>query len=513
MKKEETISLLLLLGFAASLTIGLLLDYGGWRKFLVILSFFLLLFSMGLYKGEDHKANRVEKLVMIVFFSVFGGMIAFSLLYSGITNLHEGGWLYFAFFVVLGTAAGCVAYYFLRGKGWLYTRKSWLEVAAPLATREGRGETKAFKVVSLDKDTTCVYYPRLKRLHVIRRLYTDPMRHKEEFQERINNLDGLIKQTELMLDLKANAQASPFFFDIEFIISKRLATEENIKLIKGLLDTLSADDKPIYLRVHIDNEIWFLHIFQNKMVKARVYRVDDIDSEDDQDGDEVAVAKHRPDEILDKILTGNNFDDIREMFEISQEEFEKLFAEEKAANGPCSSDEFINEVLENTNDDETDWDDEDDRGRYIEQRIQEMIDEMNEELERNTDQKPKFEVLMWQGTHFTAKFEQASFPKGYLNVWLEYSEIREETVRRQTEGFVSGFRLIAIRNEEFGQPGTNIIYQIDPEDHTLIPKIDIKEGESVFGIQDFDFNCIMKVSFRPSLDNLDGLIPLYEWEI
>lgn len=133
--------------------------------------------------------------------------------------------------------------------------------------------------------------------------------------------------------------------------------------------------------------------------------------------------------------------------------------------------------------------------------------------ERNTDLKPQFEVLMWQGTHFTAKFEQASFPKGYLNVWLEYSDVREETVRRQTEGFVSGFRLIAIRNEEFGQPGTNIIYQIDPEDHTLIPKIDIKEGESVFGIQDFDFNCLMKVSFRPSLDNLDGLIPLYEWEI
>ena len=119
---------------------------------------------------------------------------------------------------------------------------------------------------------------------------------------------------------------------------------------------------------------------------------------------------------------------------------------------------------------------------------------------------------MWQGTHFTAKFEQASFPKGYLNVWLEYSNVSEETVRRQTGGFVSGFRLIAIRNEELGKRGTNIIYQIDTENHTPIPGVDFK-GESVYGIQDFDFNCKMKVSFRPSLDNVDGLILLYEWEI
>lgn len=138
---------------------------------------------------------------------------------------------------------------------------------------------------------------------------------------------------------------------------------------------------------------------------------------------------------------------------------------------------------------------------------------MTDTIQLTETTRPVFEVLMWQGTHFTAKFEQASFPKGYLNVWLEYSDVSEKIVREQTEGFVSGFRLIAIRNEEFGKPGTNIIYQIDPENHSSIPRVDFKEGESVFGIQDFDFNCIMKVSFRPSLDNVDGLIPLYEWEI
>lgn len=341
MKKEEIISLSMALGFVVSITVALLLDYGVWRKALVILAGILLILSMGPFKAEGQKHNRVEKFVIIFVFSALAGMIAFSLLYTGITDFHSDGWIFLTFFVVFGTAVGYFAYYCLRGKGWLNFRINWLGVLATPPTREGKGKTKAFKVVSFDKNTTCVYYPRLKLLHIIRRLYTDPMRQKEELQERLNKLEGLMKLNKLVLDLKTNAEASPLFFDLEFVIPQRLATEENIKQIKGLMEAMSADDKPLYLRVHIDNEIWYLHIFQNKMVKAMVYLIDDNDSEDDQDSDEEAVAKHRPDEILDKLFTGNNFDDIREMFEISQEEFEKLFAEEQMANGPCSSDEFI----------------------------------------------------------------------------------------------------------------------------------------------------------------------------
>ncbi len=378
MKKEETVSLLLALGSTVSITIALLLDYGGWRKALVILAGILLILAMGPFKAEGQKLNQVEKFVIIIFFSAFAGVNVFTLLYLGITELHEGGWLYLVLFSVIGTAVGYFVCFCFLGKGWLNSRTNWLGILSPPPKREGKGKTKAFKVVSLDKNTICAYYPRLKQLHIIRRLYTDPMRHKEEFQERLNKLDGLMKQNELLLDLKTNAEANPLFFDLEFVISKRLATEENIKLIKGLMDTMSADDQPLYLRVHIDNEIWLLHLLQNKVVKAKVYLFDNNKLEDGQDSDEKVVTKHRPDELLDKILTGNNFDDIRELFEISQEEYEKLFSKEKAVNGSCSSDKFINEVMENTNGDETNWDDEDDRGRYIEERIQEMIDEMNE---------------------------------------------------------------------------------------------------------------------------------------
>ncbi len=131
----------------------------------------------------------------------------------------------------------------------------------------------------------------------------------------------------------------------------------------------------------------------------------------------------------------------------------------------------------------------------------------------NTNDKPKFEVLMWVGTHFTGKFDQASFSNGYLNIWFEYTMIGERFIREHIEGFISGFKLISIRNNEFGQPGTNVIYQIDPQNRMPIPDVEFKEGESVIGVRDCDFKCMMKVSFRPSLDTLDGSILLYEWEI
>lgn len=120
---------------------------------------------------------------------------------------------------------------------------------------------------------------------------------------------------------------------------------------------------------------------------------------------------------------------------------------------------------------------------------------------------------MWVGTHFTVKFDQESFPKGYLNIWFENSKIGEEFIKEHIEGFISGFKLISIRNNEFGQLGTNVIYQIDPQNRMSIPDVEFNDGESVIGVQDCDFQCMMKVSFRPSLDTLDGSIPLYEWEI
>lgn len=131
----------------------------------------------------------------------------------------------------------------------------------------------------------------------------------------------------------------------------------------------------------------------------------------------------------------------------------------------------------------------------------------------NTNNKPRFEVLRWVGTHFTGKFDQASFSNGYLNIWFEYTMIGGEFISEHIDGFISGFKLISIRNNEFGQPGTNVIYQIDPQNRMSIPDVEFNDGESVIGVQDCDFQCMMKVSFRPSLDTLDGSIPLYEWEI
>ena len=130
-----------------------------------------------------------------------------------------------------------------------------------------------------------------------------------------------------------------------------------------------------------------------------------------------------------------------------------------------------------------------------------------------TSQPPKYQVLGWVGNHHVCKFEQASFPKGYLNIWLEYSNIDEGFIHRHIDGFVSGFELVAIRNREGGKEGTNLIYRLDTAHAASIPGVELLPGESAIGIMDCDFSCLMVMSFRPSLDTLEGMAEFYRWEI
>lgn len=142
-----------------------------------------------------------------------------------------------------------------------------------------------------------------------------------------------------------------------------------------------------------------------------------------------------------------------------------------------------------------------------------MEDINTEEIDKTTTELPRYELLMWVYAHFCFKFYQDSFPKGYLNIWLEDSNIDADFIHRHTEGYVSGFKLVDIRNNEDGKPGTNIIFQIDKSHSALIPHIDIKPGESVLCFQDCDFSCEMRVSFRPSIDDTSGMVQLFGWVI
>lgn len=126
---------------------------------------------------------------------------------------------------------------------------------------------------------------------------------------------------------------------------------------------------------------------------------------------------------------------------------------------------------------------------------------------------PEFRLLGWVGNHFVAVLDQISFKGGCLNIWLEYPNIDEGFIRRHIEGFFSGFSLVDIRNRENGMDGSNLIYRIDTEHHTVIPGIDAGPEDSVIGVMDCDFSCMMIVSFRPSPDTTDGMVELYKWEI
>ena len=122
-------------------------------------------------------------------------------------------------------------------------------------------------------------------------------------------------------------------------------------------------------------------------------------------------------------------------------------------------------------------------------------------------------ALGWVNTHFTFVLNQTVFTKGYLNIWLEYSNIDADFIHRHIDGFVSGLQLVDIRNREGGVSGTNLIYRIYTEDTASIPDMEIHPGESVIGLQDCDFSCRIIVSSRPSLDDTTGMVRLYEYEI
>ena len=129
---------------------------------------------------------------------------------------------------------------------------------------------------------------------------------------------------------------------------------------------------------------------------------------------------------------------------------------------------------------------------------------------------PTIDVLGWSGphnVHYTFKIKQSQFADGYLNVWVENHNVGKDFIDRHTNGVVSGLELVDIRNDESGETGTSFIYKVAPSNVNSIKNIEIADGESVLGLQDCDFQCRMKVYFRPRLDTKEGMLLLHEHEI
>ena len=129
---------------------------------------------------------------------------------------------------------------------------------------------------------------------------------------------------------------------------------------------------------------------------------------------------------------------------------------------------------------------------------------------------PSIDVLGWSGphnVHYTFKIKQSQFAGGYLNVWVEYHDVGRDFIDSHTNGVVSGLELVDIRNGEGGEPGTSFIYKVAPSNANSITNVEIANGESVLGLQDCDFNCCMRIYFRPRLDTKEGMLLLHEYEI
>ena len=151
MKKSEWITLILAISSICLFFIALSMDYGGWRTFLGYLSFPVFIFSLGGWKNQEQRFNRVEKILIVLFFSALAVAILYSLLYCGITDSHDG-WIYLTILALILVAGGWIAWYNLYGNGWLYQRLSWIGGSFLPIEKMGKGQLTIWRVESLDKN-------------------------------------------------------------------------------------------------------------------------------------------------------------------------------------------------------------------------------------------------------------------------------------------------------------------------------------------------------------------------
>ena len=281
-----------------------------------MVSLFLFLASMGGFHGEEHESNRVERIIIILFFSALAAINIYALLYCGFND----SWIYLAFLALILLGAGWFAWYCIYGNGWLNQRMNWLGGDFPPSEREGKGDLVIRRSTSIDKNTTCFYMPKQRLFKILRRLYTDPQRHDEECKERISLLRHQLVQTGILMDLVTYTDESPFFFDVEMGIEKSAANKKNVCKIGEILTALSEKDPHVYYRLDTDDEVWLMDVFRNKVVMAKSFVYS---SDDDSDNHEV-YARHRPQELLDIMLSGEGVEKIKEIQIFTQEEFEAI---------------------------------------------------------------------------------------------------------------------------------------------------------------------------------------------
>lgn len=306
MKKSEWILLIIAVSSSVCLfLIALTIDYGSRRSFLGSLSFMAFIFSLGGWKKQELGFNRVEKVLIILLFSALVVANLYALIYCGFTDAQDG-WIYLSFLGVILMAVGWFAWYGLYGNGWLNQRMNWLGGDFPPSKKVGKGNWVICRSTSIDKHTTCFYMPKQRLFKILRRLYTDPQRHDEECKERISIVRTQLAETGIEMDLVTCTDESPFYFDVEIGIARSAANKKNVCKIGEILTALSEKDPYIYYCLVIDNKTRKMYVMRNRVVMTEFYET------------------HRPQELLDKMLSGEGKDEIiiKDVHIYTKEEFE-----------------------------------------------------------------------------------------------------------------------------------------------------------------------------------------------
>lgn len=324
MTKKEILSLIEALLSIFSLWMTVLLGKSEWWGLTFISFIVLLLASTGIFKGIGKKANRVEAIMRWVAFS---GAVLITIygLYRESIRDHENRW--FILFYLVGLLAVFIhlLFSYFSPKGWFHRRLQWMEGKALLIQKSGN----VLYAMSASH-TTVYFYPLSEQLVGIgRKMFTNPLRHEKECEERRYQIRTRLKQAKLPVDVEEITDVSLFYFETIVRIRKEDATKVILRRIIDILSEMSDDDCHVYFSYRIDEELWYIHSFRFEVVQSNVYIMSsDGTYHDNQEKEN--HAKHQPEELLYKVMNVKasvdsvlSLDELEGFSIITSEEFEQ----------------------------------------------------------------------------------------------------------------------------------------------------------------------------------------------
>ena len=272
MKKNEIISLCLVIAAIVAIAISFRLENRNLKPFVFLVALMLLIKAgtPPLRKSSacDEK-NRVRQVVSWLFIGILGlsGVaILFSPFIPGVDR-HTSVPLSIFFWAVLLFVTWS---YFFSARAWFLRRLQWLTGGKDIMIEDkGRWRSRIL-FTGKDKDGICYYYsPSDHQFFINRIMYLDPLRYEKEYEERKYQLKVRMQQTGVADAWGISDCESSLSFKASVRLYKRNATKKNVCQLRDVMVDLAKDDfnRHLFTRFNLGDETVYLETLHYKCIR------------------------------------------------------------------------------------------------------------------------------------------------------------------------------------------------------------------------------------------------------